>query len=137
MIHSAEQFVALRSSAEIADYQQAATEQATFETWADVIARFPEMRTWVAHNKTVPLEILRILSKDADRVVRGSVADKRKLDHELFESLSRDPDETVRQRIAYNKRTPADIIERLTSDESPFVRDAASRARQPTLDSSQ
>lgn len=137
MIHSAEQFIALRSSAERTDYQLAATEQATFQTWADVIARFPEMRTWVAQNKTVPLEILRILAKDADRVVRGSVADKRKLDRELFESLSRDPDETVRQRIAYNKKTPADIIERLTSDESPLVSDAALRARQTLLGSNQ
>ena len=137
MIRSAEQFVALRCSDERTDYEQAATEQATFEIWADIIARFPEMRTWVAHNKTVPLEILRILAKDADHVVRSSVADKRKLDRELFESLSRDPDETVRQRIAYNKKTPADIIERLTSDKSTFVSEAALRARQSMLDSNQ
>jgi hypothetical protein len=129
MIHSAEQFVALRSSTERADYERAVTEQATVEIWADVISRFPEMRTWVAPNKTVPLEILRVLAKDEDRSIRASVAEKRKLDRELFESLSRDPDEVVRQRIAYNRKTPADIIERLTDDKTPLVSDAAFRAQ--------
>ncbi len=137
MIHSAEQFVALRTSTERSDYEQAVAEQATVETWTDVIARFPEMRTWVAHNKTVPLEILRILAKDADRVVRASVAEKRKLDRKLFEALSRDPEEVVRERIAYNKKTPFDIIEQLAGDESPLVSNAALRVHQTILGSSQ
>lgn len=124
--------MALRSSSERAGYERATTEQATVEIWTDVIARFPEMRIWVAHNKTVPLEILRVLARDADRSVRASVADKRKLDRELFESLSRDPDEVVRQRIAYNEKTPADIIERLTNDETSLVSDVALRGQRNT-----
>lgn len=137
MMHSAEEFVSLRTSDDRLMYERASTEQASVETWTEVIIRFPEMRKWVAHNKTVPLEILRVLARDADPSVRSSVADKRKLDRELFDGLSRDPDESVRARIAWNKKTPADIIERLTRDELPFVRDAAFLARQRILDSCQ
>lgn len=95
MIRSAEEFVLLRTSADSSMYQRAATEQASVDTWTDVVIRFPEMRTWVAHNKTILLEILKLLAQDTDRLVRASVAEKRKLDGELFELLSRDPDEFV------------------------------------------
>lgn len=135
MIHSAEEFVSLRTSTDRTVYERATTEQASIETWTDVIIRFPEMRMWVAHNKTVPLEILKVLAKDSDRSVRASVAEKRKLDRELFEFLSRDPDELVRQRIAYNKKTPVEIIERLVNDDTPLVKDAALEVhgRRPNL----
>ena len=43
----------------------------------DVIDRYPAMRVWVAHNKTVPLEILEILRHDADEKVQGTVRQKR------------------------------------------------------------
>ena len=125
MIHSADEFVLLRTSADLSMQERATAEQASVETWTNVIVRFPEMRTWVVHNKTVPLEVLKVLAKDTDRSIRASVADKRKLDPELFEVLSRDSDEVVRQRIAINKKTPVEIVERLVDDDVPLVRDAA------------
>ena len=134
MIRSADEFVALRTSTERAQYERAAAEEASVETWTDVIVRFPEMRSWVAHNKTVPLEILKVLAKDTDPAVRAAVANKRKLDKELFEVLSRDPDEVVRQRIAYNKKTPAEIIERLLGDDASFVKAAALEAHRRIRD---
>lgn len=137
MIQSAEEFVTLRTSVGSAEYDRAATEQASIETWTDVIIRFPEMRTWVAHNKTVPLEILKVLATDSNRLVRTSVAEKRKLDRELFETLSRDSDELVRQTIARNKKTPAEIIARLVRDDNLFVRDAALAANRRMLGASE
>ena len=137
MIYSAEEFVSLRTSADKTAYERAATEQASIETWTDVIIRFPEMRPWVAHNKTVPLQILKVLANDIDRTVRASVAERRKLDEELFEVLSRDSDEIVRHRIACNKKTPAEIIDRLTHDDTPFVKDAALKAHRRMLGASE
>jgi hypothetical protein len=81
----------------------------------------------VAHNKTVPLEILQVPARDPDEPVRAAVARKRKLDRVLFELLSNDPEETVRQRIAYNAKTPVDILERHAGDGSELVRDAAQK----------
>ncbi|MEJ2815571.1 hypothetical protein [Caulobacter sp. CCG-8] len=125
MIASAEEFVRLRTSQEPADYHRAAHEPAGTAIWLEVIARYPGMKPWVAHNKTVPLEILRVLAEDADHDVRFAVATKRKLDGPLFDRLSRDRDEGVRARIARNPNTPAEIRRRLMDDPSPLVAEAA------------
>lgn len=125
MIESAEEFVRLRNSADPSLYQRAAHEEAPLRVWRDVIERFPEMRTWVAHNKTVPLPILRVLAVDPDERVRSMVAMKRKLDRELFELLSHDPAETIRAGLTSNRRLPLDILQHLATDESSFVRAAA------------
>lgn len=125
MISSAEQFVQLRSSDVLEEYSRAAEGEASVAVWLDVISRFPEMREWVAHNKTVPIEILDVLARDELASVRAIVADKRKLSLELFDLLAHDDDELVRQRVAYNKKTPLRLLEHLSFDVSPLVRDAA------------
>lgn len=122
MIHSAEEFVRLRTSDKPEEYSVAAGDEAPISVWFDVVNRYPEMREWVAHNRTVPLEVLERLAVDEDRSVRAAVADKRKLSDGLFDLLSRDVDEVVRQRIAYNKKTPVAVVERLTTDPVPLVR---------------
>lgn len=130
MIDSAEEFVRLRTSDLPAEYEQAAYDSAPLDVWRDVVRRYPEMRTWVAVNKTVPVEILSILARDDAVDVRFMVATKRKLTPELFDLLSRDSDETVRVRIVYNRKTPIEILNRLADDASELVRDAiSSRAR--------
>jgi hypothetical protein len=125
MILSAEEFVRLRTSDLREEYSRAAEDEAPVAIWMDLISRFPDMREWVAHNRTVPLEILEVLARDPQRRVRAAVADRRKLSAELFDLLSRDDDEVVRHRIAYNGKTPVAIIERLAADPVPLVRDAA------------
>ncbi len=118
MIKSAEEFVFLRSSQEIDLYQRAAHEPATEEIWLEVIERYPDMRTWVAHNKTVPLSILEILSRDKDPRVRHMVAMKRKLgqDISILKRLAQDPEDSVRMSVALNPKTPRIILEQLLSD---------------------
>jgi NurA-like 5'-3' nuclease len=125
MIMSAEEFVRLRLSDDPEEYGRSASDSANELVWLDVIDRYPDMRSWVAHNKTVPLSVLRILSKDSDSDVRITVASKRKLDESLFETLAADIDESVRQRIAYNKKTPMRVLKLLSEDKEPIVRDVA------------
>lgn len=125
MIETAEEFVRLRTSTVGDEYRRAANDEAALPVWYDVIARYPDMRAWVAHNKTVPLEVLSELAGDSDPSVRRAVADKRKLTLDLFEALSRDPDASVRMRVAYNKKVPPKVIERLASDQDRLVREAA------------
>jgi hypothetical protein len=120
MISSANEFAKLRSSQVKEEYDRAAHEEASLEVWQDVIENYPELRKWVAHNKTVPLEILQELCK-FDVEVRFFVASKRKLSQELFRLLSADPDSTVRQQIASNKKTPIDILEKLSTDKDEHV----------------
>jgi hypothetical protein len=121
MIISAEEFVALRSSEDRHEYLRAANEAAGTDVWLDVIDRFPHMRIWVVHNKTVPIEVLALLARDPDPEVRTSVAMKNKLSFELFALLAADGEEAVRERIAYNKNTPREILKQLSLDPAEEV----------------
>ena len=125
MIESAEEFVYLRNSEVIEEYERAANEEASLDTWQEVILRYPEMKKWVAHNKTVPLEILSILATDSDRDVRWVVATKRKLSKELQLQLAKDCDEGVRNRIAYNAKAYKEPLELLANDNSESTKKKA------------
>jgi hypothetical protein len=125
MIESVAEFVRLRESEDPAEYRRAAAEPASLEVWREVVASRPDLRFWVAHNKTVPLEILRDLASDPDPRVRAMVADKRKLDAELFERLAGDPDADVRARLASNAKAPRAVLERLAADGESIVAEPA------------
>lgn len=118
---SPEEFVALRTSHRAEEYQRAATDTASLEVWLEIIGKYPEMRIWVAHNKTVPIEILLVLARDPDADVRATVAMKNKLTADLLELLAQDSDDFVRQRIACNKNTPLALLMRLANDPSELV----------------
>ncbi|WP_432116937.1 HEAT repeat domain-containing protein [Streptomyces sp. bgisy032] len=122
MIESAEEFIRLRFSETPEEYGRASSEPAAPEVWRDVIDRYPEARFWVAHNKTVPLEILQVLANDPDPKVRSMVASKRKLTPALLAGLATDPDESVRLAVARHKRAPKHVLEQLCTDSWEEVR---------------
>lgn len=124
-ITTAAEFVRLRTSDESELYHRAAHDTAEVETWFEVIDQYPEMRFWVAQNKTVPIEILRVLAQDDDDRVRSMVAMKRKLPADLCEHLATDPNDAVRMSIARHKNTPTHVLELLTRDAWPEVAVAA------------
>ena len=123
-IASAEDFVRLRTSEDPDEYRVAANGIASDEVWLDVISRYPEMKEWVAHNKTVPLVILEKLLADADPGVRSVVATKRKLADAMFEKLASDPEVSVRLALSYNAKLPSRLIEQLKRDPESAVREA-------------
>lgn len=127
-IRSAEEFVRLRTSQDPEEYGRAASEDADESVWFEIVRDYPDMRQWVAHNKSVPLTVLGVLAADGDRGVRWMVASKRKLTHDLFDLLAGDPDEGVRARLAANAKVPQTVLEKLSEDPSPLVRAAAESA---------
>ena len=127
MIKSAEEFVRLRSSADPEDYRRAANERASMQVWHEVIQRYPEYRQWVAHNKSIPVEILTQLATDSDWRVRWQVASRRKTPPSVLEQLAGDPDEGVRQRVVRHHRLSVAVLRQLRSDPSAAVRDLAER----------
>ena len=82
MITSAREFFELRTSVLSEDYLRAANESASLEVWFGVLLQYPDMKVWVAHNKTLPLETLERLARDPDPRVRYAVAVKNKLPQE-------------------------------------------------------
>jgi len=117
MIFTAEEFVALRLSDSPELYQRAANDSAPESVWLDLITNYPDMKKWVAHNKTVPISILRVLATDSDPDVRIAVAMKRKCEVAIFEKLANDINPSVRLAVAYNAKTPTDILRKLTRDD--------------------
>jgi hypothetical protein len=127
MIRSAEEFVRLRTSQIPAEQERAGSDDAPVDVWLAVIKQYPDLREWVAHNKTVPLAVLDRLANDPSTAVRFTVAGKRKLSHELQRALMRDSDSSVRHALACNSRCDATVLAVLASDEEPFVSDAAKK----------
>ena len=125
MIESAEEFVGLWSSDDPEEYGRASRESASLEVWTEIVERYPDARFWVAHNKTVPLEILRLLATDPDPRVRHTVAMKRKLTPDILAVLATDPHESVRLSVARHRKTPRSVLEELLSDDWGEVRDTA------------
>jgi hypothetical protein len=87
-IDSVAEFIGLRSSEDPDEYRRAAQAEAPTTVWQELVANYPEMRQWVAHNKTVPVAILELLYTDASPVVRRTVAGKRKLPERLQQALA-------------------------------------------------
>ncbi len=109
MISSAEEFARLRVSDDPAEQARATHEAANEKIWRAVVTDHPDLKIWVARNKSVQLEILRLLAADADPCVRREVAAKRKLDFALFAALAKDHDESVRRAVALNANCPAEF----------------------------
>ncbi|MBA2939725.1 hypothetical protein HZF08_15520 [Paenibacillus sp. CGMCC 1.16610] len=125
MINSAEEFVRLRLSESIDEYLKAAWEDALFEVWLEVIRKYPDMREWVAHNKTIPVGIMEILADDANERVRFNVATKNRLPEHLQLKLAKDLDCSVRKRIVYNKKATFQVLSLLLNDEDEDIRTLA------------
>lgn len=121
MIETAEEFIRLRTSTKSGEYLRAGREEAPYEVWMELIENHPDMRVWVARNRTINKGIQMVLSKDKDPQVRGAIASKYPLDRELYYYLSKDIAEIVRSTIAYNKKTPLDILKKM-SEEDPIER---------------
>ena len=125
MILSAEEFARLRQSDDPAEYQRAGNEEAPVEVRLAVVSRYPPLREWVAHNKTIPVSVLDVLAKDLDPRVRSTVASKRSLSVELQQVLARDADSSVRERLACNAKCTAEVLQLLSGDSEAHVRAAA------------
>ena len=127
MITSAEEFVRLRTSEAREDYRRAATENAPLDVWLQVVATHPEMRFWVAQNKTVPRAVLELLAADPEVRVREMVARKRSAGEALLTRLATDPQPSVRRAVAGNPKAPAAALTQLRNDPDENVARAALR----------
>jgi len=125
MIESAEEFYQLRTSELPEEYSRAAQESASLETWLKVSEKYPEMRFRVAQNKTVPVEVLEVLSQDTEPQVRSMVAMKRKLPEHLQVVLARDKDDSVRRAVVWNVRATYAALKILAGDAEPEIREQA------------
>ncbi|GAB1858348.1 hypothetical protein MHTCC0001_31850 [Flavobacteriaceae bacterium MHTCC 0001] len=79
MITSAEEFKRLRTSEDLEEQKRASVELAAINVWYDVIIKFPDLKEWVIHNKSIPIELLEFLAANENPEIRSCVARKRKI----------------------------------------------------------
>ena len=113
MIKSADDFVKLRTSEIKEEYDRSTHDTADISTWTEVIEKYPDYKEWVIHNKTVPIEILELLTSDENPNIRSAVARKRKINEKIFETLSRDRDENVRYALMCNTNLTIDKLKQI------------------------
>lgn len=111
MIESAEEFKMLRESNVFEEYNKSANDNASIDVWISIIKKYPELKHWVIHNKTIQLNILELLARDERPEIRADVARKRKIiNTEVFNILAKDHDENVRLALANNTNITIDKI---------------------------
>ena len=121
-IESAEEFVRLSWSEDGAESLRSVYGWAEDAVWHDVLNRFPDMTSWVIHNKSVPHTILDRVIETGDSGLREEVTIKRKLNAAQMERLVRDPDWRVRQGIAGHPKISEELLLRLQKDSNHWVR---------------
>lgn len=125
MISSAQEFKRLRESDIQAEYSRAANEEASIETWLEVLDQYPDLAFWVAQNKTIPIEVLQLLADYQDLNVRNMVARKRKIDTVIFNKLKDDPDTAVRHALMCNSKLTDEQKRRIKTSDSKWLCDKA------------
>ena len=121
MIKSADEFIKLRTSDLLEEYERAGNDPADIATWREVIEKHPDFKVWVIHNKTVPIEILETLTFDDHPDVRSAVARKRKINEKIFQILSRDKDEDVRYALMCNTKLTVDRLKQIETSDSDWL----------------
>lgn len=121
MIETADEFARLRNSDQIDEQTRATHDSADINVWLDVINKFPDLKTWIIHNKTIQIEILELLSTDKNSEVRSAVARKRKINDKIFQALSADHDENVRFALICNTNLSVDKIKTIKVDDSNWL----------------
>ena len=121
MIKSANEFIRLRTSEIEEEYHRATNDTADISTWTEIIEKHPDFKQWVVHNKTVPMEILEILTLDSDPNVRGAVARKRKMNDKIFRALSKDKDENVRYALMCNTKLSKAKLKQIDTTDSNWL----------------
>ncbi|GEM48141.1 HEAT repeat domain-containing protein [Deinococcus cellulosilyticus] len=123
MIESAKEFVRLRNSDQPEEYHRATWEEAPVEVWMEVIEHHPDMVRWVAHNKSIPKELIRLLAQHPDSDVRFFIAAKRKTPQDVLQKLTRDLCDSIRMQVAVNAKSSRETLQILINDPCDQIRE--------------
>lgn len=93
----------------------------------ELVANHPDMRFWVAFNRTVPADVLRQLAKDADWRVRDKVAGRSDTPADVLGELAKDAHDAVVSSVAGNPSTPEEALLILAAHPWDQVSDTARR----------
>lgn len=127
MIDNANEWIRLRSSDDSDDNYRAATETVPLAVWMQIHSKAPDLRAFIAYNRTSPPEMLAILARDENWLVRHAVAERQDAPTSALRELADDVDERVRVLVAGHPSTQRDVLQYLSRvDSADAVRVKAS-----------
>ncbi|MFE0748047.1 HEAT repeat domain-containing protein [Gordonia sp. NPDC058843] len=128
MIASRIAYEALIESNLATNRDRAVRDSAPLSVWLEIIADCPQHKSFVAQNKTIPREVLRVLVEDDDRDVRFTLAMRRAVgrDDQIAGVLASDPDPAIRAALARNPQLGLHLLVQLAQDDDDWVRERAS-----------
>lgn len=85
------------------------------------------VRSRVAENVNLPLDIFQKLVRDPSVEVRTSVGENRKAPKEVYELLSRDESDDVRLALSTNQNLPVHLLQAMAEDDNIFVSESAKK----------
>jgi len=121
MICTIEEYLSLANSKNTEDNKKTIHEELSLDVILTIIHEYPNRKSWLVHNKHIPLEILKKLSTDDDIDVRFTIAMKKKCNHEIFRTLLHDPDYSVRMAVVRNNKLPLDLLEKMRYDKETEI----------------
>lgn len=127
MVNSVEEFLNILDSDEELGTNESRLCHAPDNVWRQIIIEHPELKRWVAWNKTISYTILEILSEDNDPEIRWWIASKTKISIGLLERFSKDSNSSIRERIVFNSFTPVHILKELSLDTDADIAENARR----------
>jgi len=127
MICTIEDYLSLANSDSTEDNKRTIHEELSPTVISSIINKYPKRKSWLVHNKHVPIDVLRSLSNDSDEDVRFTIAMKKKCDREIFKILMRDRCPSVRMAVVRNNKLPLDLLEEMRSDGDPEISSKAAR----------
>jgi hypothetical protein len=125
LISNIDEYIKLADNDNLEDNNRVKNEELSSSVIFEIIQNYPERKSWLVHNKHIPIEILKLLSKDEDIDVRFTIAMKKKCNRSIFEVLMNDSDFSVRMAIVRNNKLPIDLLEKMLNDSEPEISDEA------------
>lgn len=127
MIETTDEFIQLVDSDVDEERRRAALEDAPLDVWMNLVEHHPEFRFAIAHNKTIPDEVLRLLARDPDWRVRQGVASKRRCPPDILAVLATDENESIASTVAGHPNTPPEALLALADHPWKVIREKVAR----------
>lgn len=127
MICNIDEYLNLVNSEDKEDTNRTINEELSSELILEIIKNYPGKKSWLAHNKHLPVSVLRLLALDENDDVRFTIAMKKKCDRHIFEILMKDPNFSVRMAVVRNNKLPIDLLKLLAFDKENEISEEAKR----------
>ena len=127
MISNINEYLYLADSDSKSDNDRIINEELSSDLISQIIKNYPERKSWIIHNKLIPVKILEELATDDNDDVRFIIAMKKKCNRVTFEKLLRDKNYSVRLAVIRNKKLPIDLLEKISNDINDEIHEDAKK----------